>query len=78
MFVPKLWRIVRGDFEPLGSSASGFVSQVTRGGSARRMGSSIVLTDARRMERRERRVLAALGFPDPYSPSEGEEHDPYR
>jgi probable rRNA maturation factor len=34
--------------------------------------------DARRMERRERRVLAALGFPDPYSPSEGEEHDPYR
>ncbi len=34
--------------------------------------------DARRMERRERRVLAALGFPDPYPPSEGEEHDPYR
>lgn len=34
--------------------------------------------DARRMERRERRVLAALGFPDPYAPSAGEEHDPHR
>jgi probable rRNA maturation factor len=34
--------------------------------------------DARRMERRERRVLAALGFSDPYAPPEGEEHDPYR
>ena len=31
--------------------------------------------DARRMERRERRVLAALGFPDPYAPLAGEEHD---
>jgi probable rRNA maturation factor len=27
--------------------------------------------DARRMERRERRVLAALGFSDPYAPPEG-------
>lgn len=34
--------------------------------------------DARRMERRERRVLAALGFSDPYAPPEGEEHDQYR
>jgi probable rRNA maturation factor len=34
--------------------------------------------DAWRMERRERRVLAALGFSDPYAPPEGEEHDPYR
>ena len=34
--------------------------------------------DARRMERRERRVLAALGFSDPYAPPEGEKHDPYR
>ncbi len=24
-------------------------------------------TEARRMERRERRILAALGFPDPYA-----------
>ena len=29
-------------------------------------------TDARRMERRERRVLAALGFPDPYLEADGD------
>ncbi|MFN5010998.1 MAG: hypothetical protein ACK5F5_07215, partial [Gammaproteobacteria bacterium] len=29
-------------------------------------------TDARRMARRERRVLAALGFPDPYLEADGD------